>query len=624
MEAAGAKTVSGELEATPILPKWAIFAAAGVVAVVVLVIVLILVLPGGGGPKLLAGDSLAGGFELPPDASHDFSFVVDEPGFVVVKVNWRVTGNGLRIFVDVPDANPLERLLDEDLTEATGSFTVELPERHVGRSVNVRFRNDTPSATDGTFDVTFRVNLPVGSVDVSPTSAVVVEGMTIQLVATVRDESAAVVPDRSVTWSSSDPSVASISQTGEVIGGSPGSAVIEASAEGKTASATISVLAAIASLEVSPDSATIAEGGTVRLTAAMKDADGAAVTDRAVTWSSTKPAVAEVSDSGVVTGRAVGPATIEASAEGKTASVTISVTVVPVASVQVAPPGLTLQEQEIGQLSATASDAGGTLLTDRVIIWSSSDPKVATVSPQGFVSAVAIGSTTITATSEGVDGTVTVTVAPVPVESLTVSPSNLTVEEGQTETLRAALVDSLGRPTGGTVEWSSSDPKVAAVNQQGQVKGLSPGSAQITAKLGDASGSAKVTVLTVNHAPVAEPDPYCVPTISRDTSLAVDPPGVLGNDSDSDGDTLVAELGRRPTNGTLKVLTKAGGFSYVPNAGFEGKDSFTYKASDGRLSSAEVLVSIAVQRLCPRTVEIDISEIDVTDTDLTISDDTKK
>ena len=86
----------------------------------------------------------------------------------------------------------------------------------------------------------------------------------------------------------------------------------------------------------------------------------------------------------------------------------------------------------------------------------------------------------------------------------------------------------------------------------------------------------------------------------------------------------MAELGRRPTNGTLKVLTKAGGFSYVPNAGFEGKHSFTYKASDGRLSSAEVLVSIAVQRLCPRTVEIDISEIDVTDTDLTISDDTKK
>ncbi|MHB1033589.1 MAG: Ig-like domain-containing protein [Pirellulales bacterium] len=100
-----------------------------------------------------------------------------------------------------------------------------------------------------------------------------------------------------------------------------------------------------------------------------------------------------------------------------------------------------------------------------------------------------------------------------------------------------------------------------------------------------------ITVTPVNDAPVALADAY---SVAEDTTLTVPvASGVLANDTDVDGDAMTAALVASPSHGTL-TLSANGSFTYVPNANFNGADSFTYKASDAALASSVVTVTITV------------------------------
>ena len=108
-------------------------------------------------------------------------------------------------------------------------------------------------------------------------------------------------------------------------------------------------------------------------------------------------------------------------------------------------------------------------------------------------------------------------------------------------------------------------------------------------------------VSPVNDAPVATNDAY---TTNEDTTLIVAAPGVLGNDSDVDGDALTAVLETGPAHGTL-VLNTDGSFTYTPNLNFNGADSFTYKANDGTLDSNVAKVNISVSSVNDAPVALD-------------------
>src|SRR5439155_6720999 len=99
-----------------------------------------------------------------------------------------------------------------------------------------------------------------------------------------------------------------------------------------------------------------------------------------------------------------------------------------------------------------------------------------------------------------------------------------------------------------------------------------------------------ITVNAVNDAPVANNDSYGT---DEDTPLVVATPGVLGNDTDIEGSPLTATLVSGSGNGTL-TLNPDGSFTYTPNAGFNGMDSFTYKANDGAADSLPATVTISV------------------------------
>ncbi|PYP65695.1 MAG: Ig domain-containing protein, partial [Gemmatimonadetes bacterium] len=135
----------------------------------------------------------------------------------------------------------------------------------------------------------------------------------------------------------------------------------------------------VASVTVTPASATIGTNGTVQLTATLKDANGTTLTGRTVTWTSSNTGAATVSGSGLVTGVAVGSATITATSEGKSGTSAISVTNVPVATVTVSPASASVAVAQTVQLTAVLKDANGNTLTGRTVTWTSSNTAVATV-----------------------------------------------------------------------------------------------------------------------------------------------------------------------------------------------------------------------------------------------------
>jgi len=171
---------------------------------------------------------------------------------------------------------------------------------------------------------------------------------------------------------------------------------------------------------VSATSATVRQGSTVVLTATVRDETGIVLDAPSVTWTSSAPTVATVVSNGEPTlgqhsgtVRGLSPGTVTITATSGTASGTASVTVtpaVPVVSVTVIPDSATLMPQAKVRLAAMLRDAGGNVLDGRLITWLSDNPAVATVDAIGQVTAVAAGSTAVTATSEGVSDTTAITV----------------------------------------------------------------------------------------------------------------------------------------------------------------------------------------------------------------------
>ncbi len=153
------------------------------------------------------------------------------------------------------------------------------------------------------------------TVTVSPvTPELTVLGAIVQLTAEVRDENAGVMAGVTVTWSSSDTSVATVNASGLVTGVAEGTATITASAGSASGSTVVTVLKPVASVEVSPSAETIGLGSTLQLTAEGFDENGDAVVGVEFSWEYSDVAIATVDASGLVTGVAVGAATITASA----------------------------------------------------------------------------------------------------------------------------------------------------------------------------------------------------------------------------------------------------------------------------------------------------------------------
>lgn len=404
-------------------------------------------------------------------------------------------GSSVQLSVTVKDVNG--SVVTNRVVTWTSSNTSVATVSQAGLVTGVSAGTATITATSegvaGSTGVT--VKDPVASVTVQPTSTTIAAGQTTTLTATTKDASGTVLTGQTVTWTTSDANVATVSASGVVTGIGAGTATITATSGGKTGTATVTVTpAAVGSVTVQPSSASVTVGQSTTLTATVKDVNGNVVT-RTVSWSSSNTSVATVTQAGVVTGVASGTATITATADGVSGTASVSVSLVPVATVTVQPSTATISVGQTVTLSATTKDANGNVLTGRTVTWSSSNTSIATVSSTGVVTGVAAGTATITATSEGKTGTSTVTVTSTPVGSVTVSPSSTSVAVGKTVQLTAVVKDINGTiVTDRTVTWTSSNTSVATVSATGLVTGVAAGSVTITATSETKSGTSSVTV----------------------------------------------------------------------------------------------------------------------------------
>lgn len=167
----------------------------------------------------------------------------------------------------------------------------------------------------------------------------------------------------------------------------------------------------LTTLTVSFPNPTITVGQSANASVSGVDQFGAPIATGTVTWTTGSATVASVSNSGVVTGVAVGQTEVIASASGKEGRAAVNVVPPPVASVSVTPVTSTIAIGGTQQLTATTLDANSNILTGRAITWTSSDPSRATVDGTGLVTGVAAGIVNISATSEGKVGVAQVTVS---------------------------------------------------------------------------------------------------------------------------------------------------------------------------------------------------------------------
>ena len=244
--------------------------------------------------------------------------------------------------------------------------------------------------------------------------------------------------------------------------------------------------APVASVSITPATATIVIGRTTQLAASVKDAAGTVLSGRAITWTSSSASVATVDANGLVTGVAAGSANIVATSEGKSAQAAITVSIVPVASVTVAPNAATTTVGATVNLKATLKDDQGNVLEGRAVVWSTSAPTVATVdAASGVVTGVAVGTATLTATSEGKSGSTTVTVASAakPVDVILLAPALDTLEAFSSELIGRILKDANGNVLSNrAMQWTSSNPAVAAIDPvTGMLTGVDRGTVTITA-----------------------------------------------------------------------------------------------------------------------------------------------
>lgn len=352
--------------------------------------------------------------------------------------------------------------------------------------------------------------------EVSPLSTSLPRGLTRDFVATGRfsDGSTADVTTQ-VTWSSSSPATAAISNAsgshGRATGLALGTTTVSAQLSGQTASAGLTVTPAVLQqLQVSPASVTLPRGlsASLTVTGVYSDASTADLTTQ-VTWSSTDGAVATVSNAsgshGLVQALAIGNATISATLGSVTGTRLVTITAAQLTSVQVGPPAPSLPRGRSLQLSATGHYTdGSTQDVTAAASWSSADTNLATVSnatgSEGRAQAVAQGTVTLTATVGARSGTVQLTVTPAVLQAVQVTPSMPSVASGLSLQLTATGVysDASTQDLTGQVTWTSANGAVVSVSNASGSHGLATGAAQgtadVTATLSGVSGSTPFTV----------------------------------------------------------------------------------------------------------------------------------
>lgn len=311
------------------------------------------------------------------------------------------------------------------------------------------------TANGKTASVNVLVKTP--TVKLSAISKTMYRGETTKLTATSSNK-------KPVSWTSSDPTIASVDSNGTIKTLKNGTVKISASANGGKATCTITVKEPI---QISATTSSIYRGKTTTLKAIP-------AYSTTITWMSSNPLIATVSSNGVVTGKKAGTVTITAKAFGKSVTKTIKV-VEPSLKVT---GSTSLYRGKTTTLKATTSYS-------TKVTWKSSKPSIATVSSSGVVTGKKAGTVYIYANAYGKSVKYKLTIKE---PALKLNKSSSSIYKGKTTTLKATTSYRT------KVTWKSSNSSIATVSSTGDVTGKKAGTAYIYANAYGKSVKCKVTV----------------------------------------------------------------------------------------------------------------------------------
>lgn len=351
----------------------------------------------------------------------------------------------------------------------------------------------------------FSIEVPITDITLDHTDAQITIGETLSIKAIITPANAT---NQIVSWETSNASVATVEYTKDsydsinvtVTGVSHGTAtIICKAADGQIRMCTVYVKQPVTGITLdSQETITIRKGQSIYLNATILpyNAD-----DKTVVWSSSRPEYCTVDQYGMITG-------IEPTGENYEAVITVTSNDNPeifaTCRVKVIQPitGITLnstyQEMWVGSKYAIIPDIQPADADNKKVTYISSDPEVASVDENGIVTALKGGTTVIEITTEqyGLKATCTILVKEY-VTSITLDASEKYLGLGKTDKLTATV--EAATATNRNVVWSSSDPDICSVDQQGNITGNNLGNAVITATAADGSGVVATCIVHVTE-----------------------------------------------------------------------------------------------------------------------------
>ena len=337
--------------------------------------------------------------------------------------------------------------------------------------------------TKSTCEVT--VKEPVTSIVLSDVSNSIWVGENKAITATASPTTAS---NTSVSWSSSDNSVATVSSKGVITAKGKGTCTITCTAAdgcGTKSTCEVSVKQQVAEIALSETTASLWVGNTKTFTATISPTTA---NNTAVSWSSSNNNVATVSSKGVVTAKGKGTCTITCTAADRygtksTCEVTVKQQVTEIALSE------TIASLWVGETKTIKATATPTTANNTNVSWSSSNKNVATVSSKGVITAKGKGTCTITCTAADGYGTKTTCEITVKqqVTEIALSETTVSLWVGDTKALTATATPTTANNT--NVTWSSSDDKVASVSSEGVITTNGEGTCTITCTAADGHGT---------------------------------------------------------------------------------------------------------------------------------------
>ncbi len=326
---------------------------------------------------------------------------------------------------------------------------------------------------------------PVSSLTVEPNGVVLQAGAGLRLEGVARDRAGLPVDDAPVQWESSAPQIVAVSASGVVTALSEGVAsVVARSAEARAAVQVRVSPVPVSRLRLADPGSRWEIGDRRPLQVAALDQTGSVLLGRPFRWGSSDPAVVTVGPDGVARAVGEGQARIQVRCEEQLVETLIEVHTT-AGDLSILPATGSIAVGQVLRLTALWNAGGSEPRVASEVRWTSSDPEVLRISPEGELSGVRPGSARIRAVAGNGETEVTYQVTRVEVAAARILPRISAVSVGEEVRLQAIAADRLGSTLPGrVVSWQSSNPEVAVVEADGTVRGVAIGAVRISAGIG--------------------------------------------------------------------------------------------------------------------------------------------